>query len=204
MLRERKRRETRAALSLAALRLCFQQGWKNVTIDDIAEAANVSPRTFRNYFSTKAEAVAAAYQERMLLIADSLRARPSDEPLWIAVANSVAERFEPPGKTTVNDTAQWLERIRFIVTEPAIQGEMLKAAAAAQKPLAEAIAERTEARRADDLYPRLAASLITAVVGTVLDRWLRSGPTGPIVPHLRKAFELVAAGLPEKYANQRN
>src|SRR6516164_9877825 len=87
-LRERKRRETRAALSLAALRLCVQRGWEDVTVDDIAAAANVSPRTFRNYFSTKAEALAAGHLERMLRIADELRARPAGEPLWTAIINS--------------------------------------------------------------------------------------------------------------------
>src|SRR5215813_10140300 len=76
-LRQRKRRETRAALNQVAMRLCIQRGWENVTVDDIAAAANVSPRTFRNYFSTKAEAVAAGHLERMLRIADGLRARPA-------------------------------------------------------------------------------------------------------------------------------
>lgn len=195
-LRERKRRETRAALSLAALRLCFERGWDAVTVDDIAAAANVSPRTFRNYFSTKAEAVAAGHLERMLRIADDLRARPAGEPLWTAIANSVATQFEPPARKSesLRDANQWLKRIRFVLTEPAIHGEVLKASAAAQVELAEAIAERVGARRATDLYPQTAAAVVTAVVGTVLDRWLRDGPTGPIVPLLRKAFDLVAGG----------
>jgi len=201
-LRERKRRETRAALSLAATRLCLLRGWENVTVDDIAAAANVSPRTFRNYFSTKAEAVAAAHRERMLRIADDLRARPGNEPLWIAITNAVAAQFEPPARKSeaLEDAQRWVERIRFILTEPAIHGEMLKASAAAQVELAEVIAERVGARRAKDLYPQVAAAVVTAVVGTVMDRWLRDGPSGPIVPHLRKAFELVAAGFPENQA----
>jgi hypothetical protein len=93
-----------------------------------------------------------------------------------------------------------VERIRFILTEPAIRGEVLKASAAAQVELAEVIAERVGARRANDLYPQVAAVVVTAVVGIVMDRWLRDGPSGPIVPDLRKAFELVAAGFPEDKA----
>src|ERR1017187_661936 len=198
-LRERKRRETRAALSLAAIRLCVQRGWEDVTVDDIAAAANVSPRTFRNYFSTKAEAVAAGHLERMLRIADELRARPASEALWTAITNSVAAQFEPPAlKSEVpQDSNRWLERIRFILTEPSIHGEILKASAAAQVELAEVIAERVGARRVKDLYPQVAAAVVTAVVGTIVDRWLRDGPSGSIVPLLRKAFELVATGFPE-------
>jgi AcrR family transcriptional regulator len=173
-----------------------------VTVDDIAAAANVSPRTFRNYFSTKAEAVAAAHLERMLRIADGLRARPASEPLWTAITNSVAAQFEPPARKseTLADANRWLERIRFVLTEPAIQGEVLKASVAAQVELAEVIARRAGARRAKDLYPQVAAAVVTAVVGTVVDRWLRDGPSGSIVPLLRKALELVAAGFPENKA----
>jgi AcrR family transcriptional regulator len=198
-LRERKRRETRAALSLASLRLCVQRGWENVTVDDIAAAANVSPRTFRNYFSTKAEAVAAGHLERLLRVADDLRVRPANEPLWTAIANSVAAQFEPPVQKseTLAGARRWLERIRFVVTEPAIHGEVLKASAAAQVELAKVIAERAGARRAKDLYPQVAAAVVTAVIGTVMDRWLRDGPAGPMLPMLHNAFELVAAGFPE-------
>jgi AcrR family transcriptional regulator len=202
-LRERKRRETRAALSLAAIRLCVQRGWEDVTVDDIAAAANVSPRTFRNYFSTKAEAVAAGHLERMLRIADELRARPASEPLWTAITNSVAAQFEAPARKSeaLRDANRWLERIRFILTEPAIHGEVLKASALAQVELAEVIAERAGARRVNDLYPQVAAAVVTGVVGTVVDRWLRDGPSGSIAPLLRKAFELVAAGFPEDKVN---
>jgi AcrR family transcriptional regulator len=201
-LRERKRRETRAALSLAALRLCVQRGWENVTVDDIAAAANVAPRTFRNYFSTKAEAVAAGHLERMLRVADELRARPASEPLWIAITNSVASQFEPPAQKSKapRDANSWLERIRFVLTEPSIHGEVLKASAVAQVELAEVIAERVGARHVKDLYPQVAAAVVTAIVGTVIDRWLRDGPSGPIVPLLRKAFELAATGFPENKA----
>jgi AcrR family transcriptional regulator len=201
-LRERKRRETRAALSLAATRLCVQRGWENVTVDDIAAAANVSPRTFRNYFSTKAEAVAAGHLERLLRIADELRARPASEPLWTAITNSVAALFVPPAQKSeaLLDADRWLERIRFILTEPSIHGEVLKASAAAQLVLAEVIAERVGARRVRDLYPQAAAAVVTAIVGTVVDRWLRDGPSGSMVPLLRKALELVATGFPENKA----
>src|ERR1700753_4214455 len=53
-LRERKKLQTRGALSWAVIRLSVERGWHNVTMDDAAAAANVSGRTFRNYFSTKA------------------------------------------------------------------------------------------------------------------------------------------------------
>jgi AcrR family transcriptional regulator len=203
-LRARKRRETRAALSMAALRLCMVRGWDQVTVSDIAAAANVSPRTFRNYFSTKAEAVAAGHHERLLRIADELRARPAGEPLWTAMTHAVAMQFETPAARsgTSHDTAdanasRWRERIQFLFTEPAVRAAVLVAAADAEGELAKAIAERTGLKRSKSIYPQLAAAIAIAVVGVVSERWLREGPTGSIVPPLRKAFDLVAAGLRE-------
>src|SRR5215470_4114099 len=92
-LRERKKQETRDALGWAVIRLSAERGWGNVSLGDVAAAANVSERTFRNYFSSKAEAVAARHLDRMLRVAAELRAWPPEEPLWEAVANAVQSQF---------------------------------------------------------------------------------------------------------------
>src|ERR1700739_4226027 len=64
-LRERKKADTRRALSDAALNLAFERGLENVTRDEIASLAGVSLRTFNNYFSGKYEALAYRQAERM-------------------------------------------------------------------------------------------------------------------------------------------
>lgn len=56
-LRERKRLATRRAIELAALELVGQHGLSGVTVDEISRVADVSPRTFFNYFTSKEEAV---------------------------------------------------------------------------------------------------------------------------------------------------
>ena len=59
-MRERKKLATRQALSAAALRLALEHGPQNVRVDDIAEAAGVSPRTYNNYFSSREQAIVVA------------------------------------------------------------------------------------------------------------------------------------------------
>ena len=56
-LRDRKRLETRARLETAAVELVLRDGIENATIDAISEHADVSPRTFFNYFDCKEDAV---------------------------------------------------------------------------------------------------------------------------------------------------
>ncbi len=75
-LRERKKLATRHALSTAAMRLAIERGLDNVLVEDIAEAAGVSARTFNNYFASKYEAICALQQDRATRIGDALRCRP--------------------------------------------------------------------------------------------------------------------------------
>jgi AcrR family transcriptional regulator len=71
-LRERKKLATREAIGGAAFRLAVQRGLENVTVEDIAAAANVSPRTFNNYFSSKPEAISALGIDRAVRIGAAL------------------------------------------------------------------------------------------------------------------------------------
>ena len=56
-LRERKRRATRLAIQQAALGIALEQGLSAVTVDEVSRRADVSPRTFFNYFPTKEQAI---------------------------------------------------------------------------------------------------------------------------------------------------
>lgn len=64
-LRERKRSETWAALHSAAARRTLESGPESVTVEQIAASANVSPRTFFNYFSTKEDAILGLQEPRI-------------------------------------------------------------------------------------------------------------------------------------------
>jgi len=56
-LRERKKAKTRAAIRREAMRLFREQGYEETTVEQIAEAAEVSPSTFFRYFPTKEDVV---------------------------------------------------------------------------------------------------------------------------------------------------
>jgi AcrR family transcriptional regulator len=191
-LRERKKQATRAALSQAALRLAIERGLERVLVEDIAAAADVAPRTFNNYFSSKEAAIVAEGTDRAARMRDALRTRPADEPLWTAVRHAVAELFAGQGEP---DRA-WVTKARLIKATPALRVEQLKSDTAVQQLLADEIARRTGTDPHRDLYPGLAAAAVISAVRAALDHWLDTDPAIPLASVIDQALHHIADGLP--------
>jgi AcrR family transcriptional regulator len=191
-LRERKKQATREALSWAAVRLTVERGWDGVLVEDIAAAAGVSPRTFNNYFSSKAEAIAFRHHNRFVLLADELRARPAGEPLWDAIRAAALAVIDP---TESQAPDGWTAGVRMMTAHPAMVAEVARATIDGEQLLAEVIAERTGT--ADPVYPRLVAAAFTATTRIVTEEWVRQDHPGPIGPMVLAALDRYAAGLPE-------
>src|SRR4051812_6799411 len=123
-LRERKKEETRAALAWAAIRLIVERGYDNVLVEDIANEAGVSPRTFNNYFSSKAAAVASRQLDRWRRTAEGLRARPADEDLWTAITAAVVAETVPGPEVTSQPRlhrGNWAAGLQKMMATPAVQ-----------------------------------------------------------------------------------
>jgi AcrR family transcriptional regulator len=201
-LREEKKRATRAALSWAAIRLIVERGYDGVLVEDIAAAAGVSPRTFNNYFGGKAEAVASRHLDRCLAVADELRARPADEPLWTALTRAMVAQLEPGPEVTAHpkpDRHIWVAGLRLMLAVPAVQAETLRAAATAESALAAAVAERTGTDAETDLYPKLVAATVLAANNVASETFLnqRDGHRAADIRALvTESLQLLAAGLP--------
>lgn len=90
-LRERKKRRTRETIAAAALRLFAERGFAQTTIADIAEAADVAPRTFFAYFRSKEDVVFCDYDESFAGLAARLRDRPPGESTLDAMRAFIAD-----------------------------------------------------------------------------------------------------------------
>lgn len=192
-LRERKKAATRAALSAAALRLALEQGADKVRVDDIADAAGVSPRTYNNYFASREQAIVAAITaERALRVAAALRAR-ADQPLADAVVAAVVEQYatEPDG-----------DALTLITTAPRLRAEFVEAVSEIRQPVESAIAERV----GDPVVAAVLAASVSAAARVALEQWVR--PLGdkrpafvvvhaerPLPELLREALAVVAPAL---------
>jgi AcrR family transcriptional regulator len=204
-LRERKKLDTRRALSDAALKLAFEQGLETVTREAIADLAGVSLRTFNNYFTGKYEALAYRQTERLRRSITVLRERPVDEPLWTSITESVVapldEDFrEATGEENKIPSRAELAEVRKLLMRPEIRD-------AANKELfdewLEVIAERTGTDPERDIYPRLVAAVVRAVGDAATETYVRADPPVPITTLMRSAFAEVAAGMPEPNRSSR-
>ena len=92
-LRERKKRRTRATLIDRAAGLFLAQGYDNTTVDQIAAAADVSPRTFSRYFPTKVSVVAAITDDLDELIAEAMDRLPGEMTAYDALLAASLEVF---------------------------------------------------------------------------------------------------------------
>ncbi|MGW2848779.1 TetR family transcriptional regulator, partial [Streptomyces sp. NPDC001274] len=105
--RGRKARRTRDTLAQAAFELVLDRGLRGVTVEEIADRADVDRRTFSRYFTSKEAAVLDSIRGDGDRINDALRARPADEPPLTAYRRAVEDWLEDP------DTPAWHRRERI-------------------------------------------------------------------------------------------
>src|SRR4051794_6651251 len=191
-LRERKKLATRLALHEAALRLVAERGLDSVSVDDIAERADVSPRTFFNYFPSKDDAVLGLDPEVSGRQVEDFLARPADEtPLEALRAVSRTQAAE-----MATDTELWPLRLRAIDANPALLARLAAVFGEAEKAMAEAIAQRSGTRYGVDAYPTLLAAVAGVATRTSLHRWLAGDFTAALPDLVDEAWDALASGLP--------
>lgn len=190
--RERKKLATRRALRLAALRLAAERGVGSVTVEEISAAADVSPRTFFNYFSSKEAAIADPDPDRASDLRAALAARPVGEPplqslrvVLSEAAGVMAQRNE-----------EWLLRMQVIRDTPALLPRHLAAFTAFERDLVEAVAKRTGLDPDRDCYPALVVSASVAAMRVAVNRWRASDDRTTLPDLLVSAFDQLGAGLP--------
>lgn len=196
-LRQRKKQETRDALADAAMRLALRHGLDQVRIEDIAQEANVSVRTFSNYFASKSEALTARYAGGSLHAAEALLARPAGEPLWEAITGAILAPWHLVSRGHTAPDPAGAAELRVLFGSPALQGEIIRAGLVEGSPFAAAVAERTGTDAGQDLYPRLVAAAVAAAIQVAVSAFLKADPPVPLVPLLREALGQLAAGLPD-------
>jgi AcrR family transcriptional regulator len=191
-LRERKKAKTRLAIQRHALRLFREQGYAATTVDQIAEAAEVSPSTFFRYFPSKEDVV--VYDDYDPALIASFRAQPAELSPIKALRRAIVEVFSAMPEEHVE-----LENLRgkLLVQVPELRARMLMQIADSIAMLAGEVAART-GRDPDDFAVR---SFTGAVVGVMMAVVLRAGDDPEsdyegYVALVDSALEYLESGLP--------
>ena len=186
--RERKRDVTHQLLRSAALRLGAERGLQKVTVEEIAEAADVSVRTFYDHFPSKENAIVGFDARRVDELRDALAARPaSDAPL--EALREVLREF-------LAETAdEWRLRMEVVKANPAVLTGMLSSFAVYERAMIEVIAARTGTDANSDLYPALVVAVASAAFRSAVHAWRAAAQVRPLAEAFDEAFDLVAGGL---------
>src|SRR5262245_26691482 len=158
-LRERKKAATKAALSQAAVSLMLEHGLDAVRSDAIADAVGVAPRTFRNYFANKAEAVLFAMETVQNRYVETFMGRDPNEPVLDSLEAAAIAVVEEAGYREHLAAAT-----RLIALNPALVARRTASRDAASATLVDRVADRTDTDPDDDLYPRLVCRAAEAVM----------------------------------------
>lgn len=192
-LRELKKQMTRESIADAALQLTLKKGLSDVTIEEIAQVAFVSPRTVSNYFSCKEEAVVTAGGDASTDLIEEFAQRPKDESpleaLRQVVTNFVAS-------TTPEDLRLSVQKMQLIDDNPSLRPYQVAQHAHMEELLRLKIAERTGGDVDKDLYPWLVAAAAVTAVTAAMRLWAKSDSSPEELTRLvQTAFTLTSNGL---------
>ena len=161
-LRERKKAKTRAAIREQALRLFREQGYDATTVEQIADAADVSPSTFFRYFPTKEDVVLQDDME--LRWAAAVRAQPPQLSPLAALREAMHQAFST---LSAEDLALLRQSAELTLSVPAVRARSLEQLSLTIQVISEVMAERS-GRAPDDFAVR---TLAGAVIGVAMASW---------------------------------
>jgi AcrR family transcriptional regulator len=192
-LRERKKARTREALQEAAMDRFARQGFDGTTVEEIAEACEVSPRTFFRYFPTKEDVLfvdAAAKRERLLAV---IAERPVGEPAFVALRagmRSLTADYR-------DDRDALVTRSKIVAASPHLQAYKAEHQGGWEADVVEVLERRALAQHEpiarDELM--LVTAVTTAALRVALDAWVADPSAPDLGVLLDDAFARLATGF---------
>ncbi|WP_063022688.1 TetR/AcrR family transcriptional regulator [Nocardia niwae] len=171
--REREKARVRRELVEAALRLFESHGFEQTTVQQIADAVQVSRRTFHRHFPSKLAVVFSHEEDLMAQLLASVDRRPASESvltaLRAALRDFLLDEQDAPSRARQADTARRARQL--LVDNPELRRENFIGALGRQRAMALNFAARA-GLPGDDLRPQLTAAACFAAFGVGLDHWM--------------------------------
>jgi AcrR family transcriptional regulator len=191
-LRERKKRATRLLVSNVATELFVARGFENVTIDDVAAAANVSKMTVFNYFPRKEDLFFDRSDDAHQLLRDALDGRGRRSPVAAlrALAHDLFEQGHPLTKMNRDVASYW----KVVTESTSLRARALELLEELERELARMLSESVEAQ-ADDPTARLVAAMVLGAWRVAYGEALRCQRSAPAATTRKVFLELLDRGF---------
>ena len=172
-LRELKKQRTRDLLLRSALELFTAHGYEETTVDDIAEAADVSQRTFFRYFASKEDAAFYVARLAEARFVEAVHARPPEEAPLDALRLALAESWSTIGEAVEQLVPLELHMrfYRVIESTPALLAAHLRRATELEEEIARVVAGREGLDLDTDPRPRVVVAVFGAVMRVTERIW---------------------------------
>ena len=189
-LRERKKLATRRALERAALALAVERG-PEVTVDEICAQADLSPRTFFNYFSSKEEAILGEPP-----------AVPSDDALAEFEAGGPTGEVTPDLREVIAShlesslpTIDQMHLRRHVLEHhPELMPHMMGAFMRIERRLVRAVARR-DGVEPDSVHAHVVGGVASVAMRMSVHRWMTAGGSDPVSVHVHEVFDELASAF---------
>jgi AcrR family transcriptional regulator len=192
-LRERKKARTREALQEAAMDRFARQGFDGTTVEEIAEACEVSPRTFFRYFPTKEDVLFADAAERRERLLAVIAERPVDEPAFVALTAAMRTLTADYR----DDRDALVTRSHVVAASPHLQAYKAEHQHGWEEAVVDVLERRARAQHDDVARDELmlVAAVTTAALRVALDAWVADPSAPDLGVLLDEALARVAAGF---------
>jgi AcrR family transcriptional regulator len=193
-LRERKKQRTREALIDAAFELFSTKGFEATTVDEIADAVEVSSRTFFRYFGSKEDVATSVQLQQFLDVYEAIEARPAHEPVVTALRHAVVDvlrAYEAGGTYAF----QFACVMQLVQNSPAVLARSLEMCSEQLDELACRVAMRMGVDPVTDPRPKLVAAVASAALQVAVRAWREDEPDEKASDLADRAFALLEAGI---------
>ncbi|MFD9795738.1 TetR/AcrR family transcriptional regulator [Streptomyces sp. NPDC059070] len=188
-LRERKKLKTRVAIRRATYRLIAAQGYEATTVEQIAEAAEVSPSTVFRYFPTKEDIVLTDEYDPIMVA--ELRARPADEPPLESLRQVLVKATR---LALEHEAEEMTQRTTLLARVPALRARMMQSMALTSRLLCAVLAERT-GHEEDELEVRVFAMSILGALYETTVYWAERDHKDDLVDLVDRSLNTIKNGL---------
>lgn len=193
--RGRKARRTRDTLARAAFELVLDRGLRDVTVEEIAERADVDRRTFSRYFTSKEAAVLDSVRDDGDRINDALRARPAAEPPLTAYRRAVLDWLADPEAQAWHRRPRIFELFLLAEEEPTLYAAFHHIRVDAQEDSVAIVAGRLAADPRQDIRPAVTVAAGAGALLAAQAAWVRGGCPEELPRLVEQAFDALAADL---------